>query len=446
MFENAEDDAWAFDTIRHDPSSGLYEKRPDTSISQPTPQNPASPTNPLLDDTAARPFRNRDPHPLVRLFENSQQPVSDSLLNASGVSTPLSKSPNILPQPISSLSPVMLPMQSPSITTPSPMIDLDSGAFASSQPLRPNSPSPGVTTAMSPADALLNPPTTPSTTAKDNKSLSTSKPDTLHPTAVTAAAAISATTSTTTTNREELDSGRPSSPLTIKPRKNSGPSVFGSSSPAAPMAPTDQLMSSNRLVPGGGHSRQRTPSSTPPNQPILGHSSKLSPRMASSSPETGIYASKPMARARSHSDQQSARDPTPGGLLKVEPHHHLKGNRHHRPAPSVPVAHTSTVATDDSSSGSSSGLKPNTAGLPLARRVRSATTLRQSEEDSVPLKALVANKQHQLYHASRKNSSNGDVDKVEQTNEYIKGKQLHDHRRSISADSTPKVLIFSCFY
>ncbi|KAI8143665.1 hypothetical protein BJV82DRAFT_100266 [Fennellomyces sp. T-0311] len=353
----------------------MYQKRDDSRAYQPAP-----PAVSPAEDGSSRPFRNRETHPLVRLFENVQS-QTDNLLGAPGVSTPLSKSPNILPSPISSLSPVILPMQS-SVTTPSPVIDLDSGAITSSQPLRPISPAP--VKAMSPGDALHIAP-------KDSKL----KYDTPHA-------------------PSEPDNGRPASPLTVKPRKNSGASLIPT---------TDQLMSSTRLIPGL-HSRQLTPSSTPA-QPALGHGAKLSPRMASSSPENGLYASKPMSRARSHSDQHQSFEPS-NGLLKVEPHHHSR--RLHRPAPSVPTV--SPQSTEDS------GLKPTIAALPLARRVRSATTLRQSEEDTVPLKALVANKQQQLYQASIHANSTGVTEKSSQE---IKDKQPHDHRRSISADSTPKV-------
>ncbi|KAI7848192.1 hypothetical protein BDC45DRAFT_523987 [Circinella umbellata] len=216
--------------------------------------------------------------------------------------------------------------------------------------------------------------------------------------------------------------------------------------------PTDQLTSSNRLVPG----RQLlTPTSTPPTNSPLGHNSKLSPRiMASSSPDTALlHSSKPMVRARSHSDQQSARDTsslsmtsTTQGLLKVESsHHHLQKNNkhyHHRPAPSVPIAHMSNSSITTMNIGEDRGLKPNMNGLPLARRVRSATTLRQSEEDRVPLKALVANKQQQLYQASRYNNMNHSSDGIDNNNNQAKTKSkitkyTTDHRRSISADSTP---------
>ena len=391
----------------------------------------------------------------MRLFENSSsqqpgQPGDSCLLNTpGGASTPLASSPNILPQPAH--SPTMLPTSS-SITTPSPMIDLDSGAITipSSQPLlRSNTPSPGGGIAMSPADTILIPSTLPTTTAtannKDNQTLIPSKSDTLH-------------TNNNNMNKEDFDNGR-TSPLTIKPRKNSGPSVFGGGHSVTATTPTDQLTSSNRLVPG----RQLlTPTSTPPTTSThqLGHASKLSPRMMStSSPDTGLlHSSKPMVRARSHSDQQTARDTsslsttiTTHGLLKAEPYQHhqqqqypQKSNKHyhHRPAPSVPIAHMSSTTTI---MGEERGLKPNMAGLPLARRVRSATTLRRSEEDSVPLKALVTNKQQQLYQASRHNNLSQMSDGGDNNNQgKTKGKASKyttDHRRSISADSTPKVRI-----
>ncbi|KAI7875689.1 hypothetical protein K492DRAFT_28529 [Lichtheimia hyalospora FSU 10163] len=110
----------------------------------------------------------------------------------------------------------------------------------------------------------------------------------------------------------------------------------------------------------------------------------------------------PMMRARSQSDQ---RQPIP-----------LRNRQGSSPDPKV----------------EESSLKPTPAGLPLARRVRSATTLRPTEEDSVPLKALIANKQHQLYQTSANQHS------ASSTPDASKANKHHDHRRSISADSTPK--------
>ncbi|ORX58095.1 hypothetical protein DM01DRAFT_1218734 [Hesseltinella vesiculosa] len=76
---------------------------------------------------------------------------------------------------------------------------------------------------------------------------------------------------------------------------------------------------------------------------------------------------------------------------------------------------------------------------PLARRVRSATTLRQSEEDRVPLKTLVANKQRhhhqqQLHRLQPLTPSKPSLNQHRQ-------KRLVEHRRSISADNVEQAQI-----
>lgn len=148
-------------------------------------------------------------------------------------------------------------------------------------------------------------------------------------------------------------------------------------------ASAEPWSSSNPLVPGISN-RQFT-------------GEKLSPQSRS------LKEGQPMMRARSQSDQ---RQPVP-----------LRNRQGSSP----------DTKNDESS------LKPSHAGLPLARRVRSATTLRPTEEDSVPLKALIANKQQQLYQSSANVQSASSSSSPSNTNKH------HDHRRSISADSTPKV-------
>lgn len=123
---------------------------------------------------------------------------------------------------------------------------------------------------------------------------------------------------------------------------------------------------SGRLVPGAPRNLMNTPVS------------KLTPMTRTASADSG----KPVIRARSNSEQRPGTDET-----------------------SLVVPKISNVSS------------------PLARRVRSATTLRPS--DQLPLKALVANKQlyNQMQHDEKVKSSDS-------------------HRRSISADnatSTKKV-------
>lgn len=167
-------------------------------------------------------------------------------------------------------------------------------------------------------------------------------------------------------------------------------------------ASAEPWSSSNPLVPGIS------------NRQFQGE--KLSPHSRS------FKEGQPMMRARSQSDQRQA-----------VPLRNRQGSS----------PDTATAAAREESS-----LKPSHAGLPLARRVRSATTLRPTEEDSVPLKALIANKQQQLYQSSSSSanahstsSSPSDVTPTPPppSNSSKTTNKHHDHRRSISADSTPKV-------
>lgn len=144
-----------------------------------------------------------------------------------------------------------------------------------------------------------------------------------------------------------------------------------------------------RLVPGATRNLMNTPVS------------KLTPMTRAGSND----GSKPMIRARSHSDQRAV---------------HETGQKLYPGALSVPDGHESiSLSVPNLKNAMSNGSSP------LARRVRSATTLRPSNENSLPLKTVIANKQlhqqQQLNHDELKLMSND------------------SHRRSISADNvTPK--------
>lgn len=167
----------------------------------------------------------------------------------------------------------------------------------------------------------------------------------------------------------------------------------------------EQLASGNRLVPGAQNKLQTAPTSS---QPVLVSAPKLSPRVRSISPEDDLQSSKPMARTRSHSDQR-ATCTGEDGLLKVD----------QRLAPTA----------DDN------GMKPSYA---LARRVRSATTLRQSEEAALfAPKKILESKQHQLYQTSLQAKNNIRAKAPRKTSEPNEEHQDSPHHRSVSADNVP---------
>jgi hypothetical protein len=149
---------------------------------------------------------------------------------------------------------------------------------------------------------------------------------------------------------------------------------------------TDYLSNSvGRLVPGAA-------TTTPPPRHLMNSPvPKLTPMTRSGSTDGG----KPMLRARSHSEQRPVHEQQP------------------QPQPQQRSPLAVPLSAD----------KQNNMSSPLARRVRSATTLRPSEEDRVPLKALINNKQQQ------KQQHQSQLQQVD------KKKQNESHRRSISADN-----------
>ncbi len=142
---------------------------------------------------------------------------------------------------------------------------------------------------------------------------------------------------------------------------------------------------SGRLVPGAPRNLMHSPVS------------KLTPMTRVGSSEGG----KPMLRARSHSEQPPMQD--------QHQRNQFGSSDHDFTPPAVP--NLKSAMSNISS--------------PLARRVRSATTLRPSEEDSLPLKTMMVNKQIQQQQQQLLQKSN-DSDRMKPTD---------SHRRSISADN-----------
>ncbi|KAI8393384.1 uncharacterized protein BYT42DRAFT_609180 [Radiomyces spectabilis] len=203
------------------------------------------------------------------------------------------------------------------------------------------------------------------------------------------------------------DTIRPVSPLTLKPTYSE---TIGTPSSEVSNTSSEILSSSGKLVPGA-HIRSHAPLGSP-------STAKLSPSNRSASSDTGLEG-RPMSRARSHSDQRMVLDQNRSGSS----HAHAVHGHHPSFAEAIPNATSNLKGHVNTSS-------------PLARRVRSAISLRHSEEDSMPLKTLVANKQQQIYQASK--HAQQPVKMSKQSSMTPDGKQTpqtyESHRRSISAD------------
>ncbi|KAI9310446.1 hypothetical protein BX666DRAFT_1171820 [Dichotomocladium elegans] len=350
-----------------------------------------------------RHFRKPEAHHLMRLFENNYNQTTDSLLGGSmgSSNSPLSQSPNLLPSGMGpSQSPgVTLSQPAASLTVPSPVIDLDSCAFLSARPLRPLSPA---SKPPSPASALM--------IAPNSKELPSTKNDTQHP---------------HPPKGDISQSGMPN--LTNQHTVNSAAINYSTAVVASVNEPPVNV---NRLTPSMISDRQ-TSAGTPPQ---LAHGAKLSPRSQSGVLEGMVVKSHPMLRARSHSDQRVPSEQVGNtGLLKVDGHHYGQHHQYNSSNNNVRSLHR-TAASTSQTNIEENALKPGNISIPLARRVRSATTLRQTEEDSVPLKALIANKQHQLYQQA---SADGSLTSNAEDRRNLT-ESHHDHRRSNSADSMLK--------
>jgi hypothetical protein len=289
--------------------------------------------------------RNPESLPLVRMFMTAEQKASESLaipINPTSFSSP--SSPNFIDNSMLSTSPILVKTDSTSTVTPA-----------------------------------VNIPTTITTNNNNNTSMhgqlgSANMHGQLGP--------------TVTHPHGQLGMPSPSSIDMPHGQLGDPPKLNSSNS----TTDTDCLSSSaGRLVPG-------ITSTTPPPLRHLMSSPvpKLTPMTRSGSTDSGSGGggdgSKPMLRARSHSDQRPIHE------QQLQP----------QPQQRSPLA----VPMD--------GDKHSSMGSPLTRRVRSEATLRPSEDDRVPLKALINNKQQQ---------------KHQQQLESEYKKQNESHRRSISADN-----------
>jgi hypothetical protein len=232
-----------------------------------------------------------------------------------------------------------------------------------------------------------------------------------------------------TNNLPQMDK-TPSPPSLGPPlgRNESGHSLL---TPFSSLDHSDSLFSSEKLVPGA------------PSPSGIGHHNSGSSLMGSPvskltplTPLGTVDNSKPMLRARSHSEQRPVREQTSSNRLERHHHHHqlsVPHNNHPYQGSSLDPNSIPAVPTN-------ANIKNPMASSPLARRVRSATSLRQNEEDSVPLKALVANKQQQLYnhhhqHQQSVPSANISLKNDDQDGNKTGSHSGDSHRRSISADN-----------
>ncbi|KAL7324415.1 kinase that interacts with cdc31p, variant 4 [Mucor circinelloides] len=173
---------------------------------------------------------------------------------------------------------------------------------------------------------------------------------------------------------------------------------------ARDMSPPDQLSSSHEFM--ASHSSGRlVPGAPPPRNLMNSPVSKLMPLSRSGSSEGG----KPMIRARSHSEQR--------------PMHEQERER----SPSFDIGQPVPMAPNLKNAMSN-------VSSPLARRVRSATTLRLSpDQDSVNLKASINNKQQQQQQPVKQIQVTPSSPVVSTT--VDKPLSSDSHRRSISADN-----------
>ncbi|KAI8059225.1 hypothetical protein BC940DRAFT_180853 [Gongronella butleri] len=181
---------------------------------------------------------------------------------------------------------------------------------------------------------------------------------------------------------------------------------------AAPDVSATPPPSSSKLVPGVSHTRSPTQYTV---------SNKMIPlNLDGSDHHNPNRSAEPqyMSRARSLSEQKQS-------LTRTASESSGDGD-----APMLPASSNGTSNDPDLHKNKS---VTSSSHQHLARRVRSATTLRHAEEDRVPLKALVANKQRQHQYRLQPMTMTSRPLHVDQ-----RQKKLVDHRRSISADNVEK--------
>ncbi|KAF7721702.1 hypothetical protein EC973_004291 [Apophysomyces ossiformis] len=425
-FSNVGDNesAWEFDTINGKTGmlkKDIYSTSPNQLGQSPSGsgvaiQNSGIPTSePASDPVSSNRIyhRNTENHPLVRLFVNTQQQpystLSDMLIPPNGHVSPITPSTGLSsPHQPSSLSPLTTFVPHRTLS-PSPNIVPSPG------PLTPITSESPAEKASSLAEASQ---TNQAITVKAKKSSESSVTVEPYSSSPLSNPISPSKESPSSTLLAPPDSLRPVSPLTLKPSSGSENVTALASSLSEQTATSDSLSSCGRLVPGQRQGQLLANTAA----------SKLTPGSRAGSPEETIHVSRTISRVRSHSDQKTVREQQQPPKPDVPTHKYQQANLSIPGTLGLPV--TDALS---SSSGSNPKQKANSSFSPLARRVRSATSLRHTEEDKVPLKALVANKQHQLYQASVQ-ANRPELRKRSESNSAHK--QAHDsHRRSISADN-----------
>ncbi|CAO3624315.1 unnamed protein product [Cunninghamella blakesleeana] len=426
-FEAENEDEWEFDTVRVSKPTKQPLKQNSTDENSTIKLKAGSETTPSSlenqQGTTNRLFqRNLDNLPLARLFENNTSQPSDHLspLSSSLVSTPkttMSSTTYFSSASNGNTPPTASPALKPSSsTTPTQFGTNTSLSITSSLP----SFSLNTSTAISlPSDARLD--------QMQTVKLATTS---LHP----SYSQVSEKTSTTITPPLLSPSPSPSILPTLEKSPHAtinAPLPLGSNY----LRPNSSIDSevcttpvgSNKLVPGANNNRLPV---------TYSGSNKLIPLSRSVSPDdssSSNTSSQSMSRTVSHSDQRSQQQQD--NLLSV---------------PSMPTPlnnqNNNIINKQDQSSSflSQNKLSDSISTAHLARRVRSATTLRKSEEDSVPLKALVANKQYHHHQQQQQQQQQQQKLSLQQKTPHhlqksiTENKKYSDHRRSISADNVSK--------
>ncbi|KAI8078824.1 uncharacterized protein BX664DRAFT_39476 [Halteromyces radiatus] len=337
---------------------------------------------------ASRPFqRNHDTHPLVRMFENNS-PQSDHLTPPGQLHHSLSTSPINLTPVTGYASPISASSTINASSSPVPIINYATASLLST-----------ATSGQDQLQTVKQVPVRPTVHSADDSS---------------------------TCSPSERPQVTPLASSYLRP----SPNLEGEVSTTPP--------GSSKLTPGVNHARSPTQFAV---------SNKLTPLTRPSSPDNPPSLAQSMSRTRSYSDQRQLQhcypDQTVVSLTSPNGQHHqdLRSSPPSVASPAVPLvpAHlrrqNSTAATTSSA-----------AAGHLARRVRSATTLRRSEEDSVPLKALVTNKQYQQQLQMQQQQQQQQQKLTKQhlsvsvpSDNNLTGNRKHaEHRRSISADNVSK--------
>ncbi|SAL99244.1 hypothetical protein [Absidia glauca] len=400
-------DGWEFDTIRNSKQNmSPSDSNPFNTATQ-TPLNTErdSPKTSTASDVVTNQGaqRNHDYHPLVRMFENNTAQPAQDLLSTPEQSSLLSTSPTNLSQTAyfnsaSAPSSTYLSSLSPSLQhSPTPMINYAAMETAAIPPLS----SPSQHSWSDQQRTIKAPPAKGTATTSNLVDAPSSSTSYLPSPALSSTERTQATPLASTYLRPSLSlEGQASTPP-----------------------------GSSKLTPGINHSRSPTQ---------FAISNKLIPLTRPSSPDNPVSTAssgQSMSRTRSYSDQRQAHYTTPQQsttTLSVPNGH----NQELRPLPPTMVSSSPAIPSHMGRNNPTASSSSNH----LARRVRSATTLRRSEEDSVPLKALVTNKQYNQQQQQQKGFKQHQLASslILSKQASSGGKKNADHRRSISADNVGK--------